>query len=230
MNDFGTAERIAQIKAASDRLGALIAELTDEQAREATELPEWTRGHILAHLAGMGPAFARQAEYALRGEQIAVYDRGPASRNGLIEANHDKPAQWLRDAFAQGSETLFAAWEKLGEDDWQLPSPYRGSLLATQLSYWREVELHAVDLGLGYRIDAVTDELADHLLQFLAVRLPAGVAAVPGDGGPAIGDPQATVTVRGTRRELAGWLSGRPAATAPTADGSAVLPEIGDWP
>ncbi|GAA1083077.1 maleylpyruvate isomerase family mycothiol-dependent enzyme [Kitasatospora arboriphila] len=231
---IGTDERLAEIAAAHARIRTATAALTEEQAREAIDLPGWTRGHVLIHLADLAKAFARQARYAARGETVEVYDGGRPTRDKSIEANHDRPVEWLRAQLEEGLTALEEAWAALGPDGWDLPCAYRNSpLLATQLAWWRESELHTVDLGVGRRSEEWSPALAAHVVTFLQPRLPQSpaVALVASDTGLTWGDTAAAaVVVRGDQRALAAWLSGRPTTTPPVADGGAALPELNAWP
>ena len=89
-----------------------------------------------------------------------------------------------------------------------------------------------MDLEAGYRTEQWSAALAEHVVTFLQPRLAAGPALVlrATDSGESwrVGEGEA-VEVRATAVELAGWISGRPAAVLPTAD-AAALPEPGAWP
>jgi maleylpyruvate isomerase len=83
------------------------------------------------------------------------------------------------------------------------------------LAWWREVRIHSVDAlaGTSQEVGYETwdDALCAHLREFLAVRLPDGVAV-----DDLAGDP----------RDVTAWLAGRvPATPLP-----GVLPELGPWP
>lgn len=226
-------ERLKEITAAHERIRARMTELTEADAREAIELPGWTRGHVLIHLADLSRAFARQARYAVEGRTIEVYDGGRPTRDRRIEELHGRPVAWLREQVEEGLSALEDAWAALGPDDWDLPCAYRNSpLFATQLAWWRETELHTVDLSVGYRSEEWSTPLASHVVSFLQPRLGQGVRLVAettgqewhtgGDGTP--------VVVRGTVHSLAAWISGRPHGASPTVDGDQALPELNAWP
>ncbi|MFE5888956.1 maleylpyruvate isomerase family mycothiol-dependent enzyme [Streptomyces sp. NPDC056468] len=227
--------RLAEITATHARLRADAAALDDTAAREATELPGWSRGHVLTHVGDLARAFARQARYALEGRTIEVYDGGRPGRDAGIERGAGRPAAQLREALDDGLTQLEEAWAKLGPDDWALPCAYRDSdLLATQLCWWREVHIHHSDLGTGYRPEQWGDALGEHLVGYLLPRLPDSRTTVLlsadterrwefGTGTP--------TTVHGTQNTLAAWLAGRSAAQLPKAYGAAdSLPELGPWP
>ncbi|PLW73110.1 hypothetical protein C0036_08975, partial [Streptomyces sp. DJ] len=216
-------ERLKEIRVAHDRLRAAAAEVTEERAREAVHLPGWTRGHVLIHLADLSRAFARQARYAAEGRTVEVYDGGRPTRDRRIEELHGRPAEWLREQLEEGLTAIEEAWDALGPDGWELPCAYRNSpLFATQLAWWREVELHTVDLGVGHGSEEWSNALSSHVVAFLQPRLPQGVVLNADDTGEewsTAAGGQDPVVVRGPLRALAAWISGRPHRVLPVADG-----------
>ncbi|MFJ5045393.1 maleylpyruvate isomerase family mycothiol-dependent enzyme [Streptomyces sp. NPDC098077] len=229
------AERLDGIAAIHARLREDAAALDDAAARGATELPGWSRGHLLTHLGDLSRAFARQARYAVEGRTVEVYDGGRPGRDAGIERGAGRPAAQLRESLEDGLTQLEKAWAELGPDDWSLPCSYRGAdLLATQLCWWRETHVHYSDLGTGYRPEEWGDALGAHLVGYLLPRLPQTRTTVllsadttrrweHGSGAP--------TTVHGTQNTLAAWLAGRSAAQRPKAYGSSdSLPDLGPWP
>jgi maleylpyruvate isomerase len=206
---------LADSTAGLDALLAAVAQLTDEALAGPSALEGWTRGHVLSHIAGVGGAMLRQALAAARGEVVPVYASQDA-RNAEIEAGSGRTAaehlavlEGLRDGMAR-------AWPEPGSPLWDAPSGYRGGPLSgCLLGWWREVRIHSVDAlaGTAQEVGYETwdDALSAHLREFLAIRLPAGVAVDDVEGDP---------------RDVTAWLAGRVPATPLTGD----LPELGPWP
>ena len=69
-------EDIARVGDAQTRFDAVIAGLTDDDARRASRLPDWTVGHVLAHVARNADSHVRRAEAATRGEVVEQYPGG----------------------------------------------------------------------------------------------------------------------------------------------------------
>jgi maleylpyruvate isomerase len=214
-----------------DRLRALLPGLTDEAVRAPSPLPGWTRGHVLSHIEGVGLALARQARYALRGQLIDVYDGGRPARDAAIEAGHRRSAPQFTAALAAALDEIDASWAAVEPGDWERPARYRdGVLLDAGLAWWRELEIHTVDLDLGRAIADWSPEFCAHTVDFLAPRIPAGVrlTCTAPDGGHRLtvgtGSP---VEVTGTLPDLAAWLAGRHPQTPLTGD---PLPRLGPWP
>ncbi|MEU9121509.1 maleylpyruvate isomerase family mycothiol-dependent enzyme [Streptomyces sp. NPDC048506] len=228
-----------RIEAGQARLRALLPGLTEAGIREPSELPGWSRAHVLAHIEGIGLAMARQARHALRGELIEPYDGGRPARAAGIEAGSRRDAAALGRAVAAALDEASAAWAAVGPADWSRPVHYRdGDLRTALLCWWRELEIHLVDAGMGHGPQDWPRELCHHLLDHLAPRAPHGLHLVL----EATDEPSArpfgpqgapTVTVRGPLTALTAWMAGR-APGRPLdcrrAGATVPLPELLDWP
>ncbi len=229
----------AAIEAGQERLRALLPALTDEEVREPSELPDWSRAHVLSHIEGVGLALARQARYALRGELIEPYDGGRPARAAAIEAGALRDAAALREAVRAALAEASAAWAAVGPADWSRPVRHRdGDLRSALLAWWRELEIHTADARIGYGPRDWPRELCLHLLDHMAPRVPGGLHLVltATDGAPSqrygSGDAP-TVTVSGPLGDLAAWMTGRrphhPLDCRRSGD-VAPLPELLGWP
>lgn len=208
---------------ALDDLLAVVRTLPDEAGAQPSPLPGWTRGHVLAHVEGVGNALARQAELAARGEKIAPYDGGQAGRDAAIEAGSTRTTAEHVAALEAVRERLATAWPGPGDALWSAPVAYRdGTVSGALLAWWREARIHAVDAtaGLPRAVghDTWDERLCAHLRDFLAVRLPADAADLELEGAPA---------------DMAAWLAGRTPAGPVGARRGGVevpLPQLGPWP
>lgn len=206
---------LADSAAALDALLAAVGRLTEKELAGPSPLEGWTRGHVLSHIAGLGTAMLGQADAAGRGEVVPVYasrearNAGIEAGSGRTVAEHLAVLDALRDDMAR-------SWPEPGSPLWDAPSGYRaGPLSGCLLAWWREVRIHSVDAlaGTSQQVGYETwdDALCAHLREFLAVRLPDGVAV-----DDVAGDP----------RDVTAWLAGRVPATPLASD----LPELGPWP
>jgi maleylpyruvate isomerase len=208
-----TPSTISRVHAAHATVAGLLDGFTDEQARADSALPGWSRGHVVTHLAELSRAFARQADYAREGRTVEIYDGGRPARDAAIEAKAGRSATELRADLLDAQAALELAWRDLTEADWARPIRYRdGVLLDTAFAKWRETEIHAADLDLGYRSADWSAELCEHLIGFLTPRLPDGVPL--------------TVAAQGERTDVVAWLAGR----EPIGELTGSLPELGPWP
>ena len=130
-----------------------VADLTDEQAAAQSRLPGWTRAEVLTHLARNADGGRGLAEAAARGEVGMQYPGGAEQRAAEIAAGRGARAAALLADLRRSCDALMEAWHHVPDDAWDCP----GRSLTGQRtqrewvwSRWREVEVHHVDLGLGY--------------------------------------------------------------------------------
>jgi maleylpyruvate isomerase len=188
------AEAVSGAKAAQRRLLDTITSLTDQQARSPSLLPEWSVGHVLTHIARNGDSFVRMMRAALRGEVVTQYDGGHERRAADIAAGAGRPASELVADVARSAAELEAVWEVMTPQAWAGHGLNAGGdrwrCEAMPFHRWREVEIHHVDLGLGY---AATDWPDDYVARELAITLRLLPERLPGDD----------------QRQLLAWLLGR---------------------
>lgn len=211
--------------AANTRLPGLLHGLTDSAVHADSTLPGWSRGHVLAHLAGVAAALTRQVEYALEGRRIEPYDGGRPARDAAIAANAGNPAADLVETALASASSFDRALAKIGDDDWDRAVVYReGTVADVVLAYWREIEIHSTDLRLGYTPATWVPEFADHLLTFTSYRAPDDVQVVlrADDGHVWTWGSGTPVEVGGARNDLAAWAAGRTPVGSLTGD----LPEL----
>jgi maleylpyruvate isomerase len=180
------AEEIEGVRRAHARLHETLAGLDDATARRPSRLPGWSVGHLVTHLARNADSVVRRLAAAAEDRLIEQYEGGSEGRAAAIESGADRPAAALVADLVDADaavEHLFAA---LPAAVWQRPvlrsGPAGGTVPAARLAYsrWREVEVHHVDLGLGYEPDQWPDGLVDRMLPDLLAGLPdrAGRAAL----------------------------------------------------
>jgi maleylpyruvate isomerase len=129
-----------------------IEGLTDAQARQASQLPDWTVGHVLTHLARNADSVVYRLDGAAQGERRDQYPGGLEQRRAEIEAGATRAARALVDDVAQSAAAAEQAMTRLPDDAWDAPSrtargvvePCRDAVF----SRWREVVVHHGDLGL----------------------------------------------------------------------------------
>ncbi|GHD27849.1 maleylpyruvate isomerase family mycothiol-dependent enzyme [Streptomyces galbus] len=215
------AHDLASVREATDRLLTAVAALDDAALAEPSRLPGWSRGHVLAHLARNADALVN----VLEGRPM--YASGDA-RDADIERDAPRPrAAQLADLRASGARFQEAG---AAPADWsrtvELRNGVTDSAARVPFRRWIEVELHHVDLGIGYELEDLPAEFTEREIDFLARRF-AGNPDVPPtrvtDGthawttGRAADAPEVTVT--GPAADLLGWLAGRRDGSALTVTG-----------
>ncbi|MFG2298245.1 maleylpyruvate isomerase family mycothiol-dependent enzyme [Streptomyces sp. NPDC048603] len=202
---------LATLQEATDRLLTAVAKLDNGSLAEPSRLPGWTRGHILAHLSRNADALVNVFEGR------PMYVSGDA-RDSDIERDSGRPLQEQLADLRHSAAGFAAVADRPA--DWSRTVELRNGVTdsAARVPFRRlvEVELHHVDLGIGYELEDLPAEFTAREIDFLADRW-SGRPEVPSaeliasDGGTwrtgTAGEPQ--VTVRGTSAQLLGWLAGR---------------------
>ncbi|GLW48002.1 maleylpyruvate isomerase [Streptomyces sp. NBRC 14336] len=214
------AHDLASVQEATERLLTAAAKLDDNAVTEPSRLPGWTRGHVLAHLARNADALVN----VLEGRPM--YVSGEA-RDADIERDAPRPLA-VQLADVRESAARFA---RAGQApaDWSRTVELRNGVTDTAsrvpFRRWVEVELHHVDLGIGYELEDLSEDFTQREINFLTQRfrdhpdVPA--VMIVQDNGRRIptgrkGDP---ITVSGRQADLLGWLCGRRDGAALTAVG-----------
>lgn len=240
-DDSSPAELGQRIDAATGRLIATAASLTDEQVRQPSPLPGWSRGHVLTHLARNADGLRNLLTWARTGVRTPQYANQEA-RDAEIEAGAGRAAAAQLADLAESAAAFAAACDLLADADWDAmvqglngPPHPAWFTLRRRLS---EVEIHHVDLDAGYRTVHWPAGFVAHSLPRMAGdfagndKCPAVRLRDAGSGaeyliGPA-GRPPA-VTVTGPGYELLGWLIGRSAGAGLATDPPGELPELPAW-
>ena len=144
---------IEAVRLGTRRILRAVGDLTDEQAAAKSLLPGWSRAELLTHLARNADAGRGLAQAAAEGEIGLQYPGGAEQRAAGIAAGRGVSAAALLADLRRSCDALMEAWTQLPDDAWNS----MGRSLTGQRtqrgwvwSRWREVEVHHVDLGLGY--------------------------------------------------------------------------------
>lgn len=173
---------------------AAIDDLTDADVRRASRLPDWTIGHVLTHIARNADSCVRRLAGAREGVVVDQYPGGHEGRAAEIEAGAARTAADIVADVRESAAAVEAIAAALPEPAWErltrAVSGNESPASRVMWSRWHEVEVHHVDLGLGYTTDrwpaemvsAWLPELLDGLPQRAA---PAALLAWALDRGPA---------------------------------------------
>jgi len=172
------------------RLLVTIERVDEDVVRRPSRLPEWTVAHVLAHLARNADSHVRRFEAAARGEVIEQYPGGAEGRAAEIEAGARRDARAIVDDLRASIGAFARVTEAMPDDAWSGVTVDVGGrerpahVLPSRR--WQEVEVHHVDLGLGYELDDWPDAFVaarlPRMLELLPARLPAGTAVPSLDG------------------------------------------------
>lgn len=165
-------EAIDGALAAQRRLIDDLADLTDEQARSASLLPEWSVGHVLTHIARNGDSYVRMMTAALDGRAVTQYEGGHDQRAADIAAGAGRSAAELVADVSTSADEVAAVWARMTPEAWAghglKTDGTTWKCEAMPFHRWREVAVHHVDLGLGY---TAADWPEDYVERELAISL-----------------------------------------------------------
>lgn len=212
------------------------ADSVDDDAYAAPSgLPDWTRGHVLAHLALNAEALAGALGGIVEGEHIPMYASEEARDDDIDRLAAARPSV-IRNRLLGATTDLTDALGAVPDDRWDTTIyrvPGGRTFAAGDVPMMRlgEVEIHHADLAAGY---TRRDWPASYVVLLLDGRSEKGVSSEVcfharavdldrtwrfGEGGP---------TVTGTGADLGWWLTGRGTGEGLTSD-SGTLPQIGTW-
>ena len=228
---------LAALAQSADRFLGAVRTLADDDVRQASALPGWTRAHLLTHVAQGADSrtgMLRAARSGLTGEQYP----SEQARAGAIEAGARRPAAVIRADVDRAVEECLTAMRQHPAGLWDAPAIWlrggRGPVRGAVASLRSELEFHHADLAAGYapddwpaefvatelpRVTALMSHRADApSMTLIAAAAAAAAAAVRIGTVP-------PVDVTGSPAALLAWLSGRGAGSG-LDTGGAGLPSL----
>jgi len=169
----------AGIRESHARLHLTAAEADDATMRRPSRLPSWTVGHVLTHLARNADSVVRRLEAVSREELVDQY---PDGRNTEIERGASRRATTIVDDLRCADDTLDELTITAAMLSRQVRRGDRGGdetllpVTTVLWSRWREIEVHHVDLDLGYTIEQWPSPLVSWMLPRLLESLSERIA------------------------------------------------------
>lgn len=217
---------------ASQRLVRTVDALSDESWREPSGLPDWTRAHVVAHLALNAEGLAGALAGIGAGEPVPMY-ASDEDRDRDIDRLAEATPSHLRERLLGSVTVLDETLAAVPADRWSTlveRTPGGRTFPAADVASMRlrEVEIHHADLATSYSSADWPAAFALLLVESMVPRGGADAVLVAsdldrtwtiGDGGPA---------VRGTVAALGWWLTGRGDGVGLTSEGGET-PRMGAW-
>ncbi|MEV0462250.1 maleylpyruvate isomerase family mycothiol-dependent enzyme [Nocardia tengchongensis] len=226
------AAQLDTVAAATERLLPAVAALGEADLVDPSLLPGWTRGHVLAHLSRNADSLVNLLLWARTGIETPQY-ASQFLRNADIEAGAPRPLRDQLEDLTASAERWLALARVMPADRWPATVRNRmgGEIPATRVIWMRrlEVEIHHVDLAIGYTPADWSPEFTARLLAQSATEVEpaadAGFTLTATDTGytATVGNP--TTAVSGPAASLAAWLIGRSSGADLTGD----LPDLAAW-
>lgn len=228
---------IEQNEAAVDRLLESVAKLSDEELREPSLLPDWSKGHVLTHLARNADGLRNLLVWAQTGVETPMYPSAEA-RAADIEAGASRSGDELKADVSDAAKSLTSKARELPDEAWLAevrlirgPAEPAWSMLGRRLF---EVEVHHADLGAGYHPADWPDWFVSDELYRVCGRLtanPEAPAAVLSDAASGRQyflrtEGESDLTITGPGYALLAWLIGRESDGELSVDPDGPLPGI----
>jgi maleylpyruvate isomerase len=228
------------VGASTDLLLESAASVSDQQARELSLLPGWSRGHLLTHVARNADSLRNLLVWARNRVETPQYGHPGERAEGIAAGAGRSSAELLADLKASAA-ALDGEAMLLPDTAWAAQvGGAPGDTHPAWYTLWRrlmEVEFHHVDLGVGYSVADWPEPFATYCLTKVAadfsrpgspaMLLRSSDAPVVVQIGPT-GEQQAH-TVTGRVRVLLAWLTGRSQGEGLTLQPPGPLPALPAW-
>jgi maleylpyruvate isomerase len=175
----GAASAHQRLLAALDESISAGATGIDLDPRRPSALVGWTVGHLLTHIARHADSVVRM----LNG--LSQYEDGAAGRAQQIDAGAHRDLEDLIADVRMSIWRLENRWAS--HQDWEAAATVvSGAVVACYdlpFRRWREVAIHHVDLGIGYRFEDLDSEYLRRELRLMEMlwnaRQPMGMTGLP---------------------------------------------------
>jgi maleylpyruvate isomerase len=191
-------------------------------------------GHVITHVARNADAYTNLLTWARTGVQTPAYAT-PAARIEGIEAGAGRPLAEQVEDVRTAHERFADAAAAMPAEAWTFHLPSTGqSAAAVPWARLREVEVHHVDLGVGYTPADWSDAFALRLLREIVSGAPADAPALllrpyGLEHRLTIGEADDAPTIGGPTRSIAAWLAGRADGADLTVSPDGELPTPPRW-
>jgi len=233
------AQSLAWAADGAAHLRGMMMRMGDDAFAAPSALPDWTRAHLLTHVARNADALGNLIMWARTGTRTPAYT-SREQRNADIATGAKRGAAEIRADLLASSDRLAAVVRDTPASAWSatVEGP-RGDPLPASDILWlraREVWIHAVDLDAGASFADLPRPMLHELLTDVADTFAARpdfprLLLRPSDEQRtwAVGEGEGTIEVRGPVAELAAWLLGRSKGRdLRTAEGKRP-PKLPDW-
>jgi maleylpyruvate isomerase len=243
--DYDPTALLAELTDATAQFLASTERLDDQAVQEPSALPNWSRGHVITHVARNADGLRNLLTWAATGEPHEMYPDG--NRDAVIKEGAFRTAGQLATDMRESSEKFAEAAARITPEQWTSTVQRRvgGPQPAGKIPWWRlqEVEIHHVDLDAGYTPAHWSTDFTGPELEMTAERFTdptyGSVVSTPfrlyaDDTTRTCGvgcDPTLTdnLLVRGPEAALLAWLLGRSNGDGLVVEPFDALPVLPKW-
>lgn len=234
-DSVGRETQLELLAAANQRLVRTVDQLDDSMFATPSLLPDWSVGHVIAHLALNGEALAGALDGVASGTGTPMYPSQAARDGDIAELGVASPSD-LRSRLMASTELYDREVSDLPDDRWEVridrtPGKPAFTARSSVLMRLREVEIHHADLGVGYTAADWPPAFSTIVLDSMRKRdFPTAFRVLARDLAQTweYGDGDPSTTVTGESHDLAWWLTGRGDGGTLSADRDE-LPEVPAW-
>jgi len=223
---------LTDVDRATEQLLRTAADLDPATVSAPSLLPGWTVGHVLTHVARNADALTNLLTWARTGVETPAY-ASPAARDAAIEAGAGRPLREQIEDIRAAHERFADAGAAMPAQAWTFPLDFIGLPAAgVPWARLREVEVHHVDLGVGYTPADWSDAFALRLLREIVAGLPGPPMVLRPHGiehALTIGSATGAPVVGGPTKSIAAWLAGRADGADLTVSPDGELPTPARW-
>lgn len=227
---------IEDVQLSTDRLLATVESLDDESVAGPSLLPDWTRGHVLTHLARSTDGAVNLLAWARTGVETPQY-ASLEQRAADIEAGAGRDAAAQLADLRSACDRLTEAVDAMPVHAWSNTIRWvrgrEGPAAEVMWRRMRELEIHHVDLGAGYTAadwpDSFNQRLVRELARDFSARAdgPRMVVRSPEVGHDLVfGDGRTEPVVSGPLWATVAWLTGRSVGSGLSVSPPGLLPYV----
>jgi maleylpyruvate isomerase len=155
------------VRGGTDLFLTQLAAMADNDLNGPTDLPGWSRRHVVAHVHFNARALLRLVSWAVTGVETRMY-ASLGQRAAEIEEGAAWQAGTLRSAVLESADELEMALDGLAPDTWRNEVvTAQGRTVPVSEVPWmraREVMIHTVDLRTGVTFDDLPGDFTSVLL------------------------------------------------------------------
>jgi maleylpyruvate isomerase len=207
-----TADGAAHLRGMMERMG-------DDAFAAPSALPNWTRAHVLTHVARNADAMVNLLEWARTGTRTPAYP-SREQRDADIATGAKRTPTEIRGDVVASSDRLARAVRAMPQEAWSATvENVQGRRIPASDILWfraREVWIHAIDLDAGASFDDLPRPMLRELLSDVSTMFSARkdvprLVLAPKDESRTwnVGEGPDPVEVRGPAAAVAAWLLGR---------------------
>jgi maleylpyruvate isomerase len=230
-------EALGAVATSTERFADSVRSLSEAQAQGPTLIPPWTRGHVVTHVARAADSYRRLLTGAIDGVEAPQYP-SMAFRAEQIENGARRSVSDLVADVVDSSALFDRMMRTLPEHAWEARVRMRPGELrppaALPLIRLRELEVHHVDLDVGYGFGDIAPDVAQWIIDDILMELgrraePPPVRIEATDTGLRRELGRGASLISGAQVDLLAWLSGRSPGTGLKTESTGAPPDAPYW-